>query len=210
MSSPRPAQLLLLLLLHSSCCWAAAWLWQSTHLFQRGCCCCCLCLLCCYCCKLFMHFEVYLKHARQGISFHGISNVVLFSHLLLLLLLLLVLRFVAVCWFYVLFFLLHLPQIGGAQSGCPCPAATYGHLNLPPSLHLHLPLSPTLSANNLCVFPWVWFIFSSAFQQLKQSACFTGRKQPRKGCCFLQCSMLDVDSSCFILVPSLPPSLRVV
>lgn len=48
----------------------------------------CSCLCCsCYCCKLFMHFEVYLKHeskrsalAWPGISFHGISNVVFFSH----------------------------------------------------------------------------------------------------------------------------------
>jgi len=40
-----------------------------------------LLLIPCYCCKLFMHFEVYLKHEQQQRnSLHGISNAVRDSH----------------------------------------------------------------------------------------------------------------------------------
>lgn len=102
----------------------------------------------CYCCKLFMHFEVYLKHeskrsallARRcsalpwpGISFHGISNVVFsrIAHRASFRGCLLILCTV---------FLALLAPNGGAVGGtyAPCPAATYGHLNLPPtSTHPH-------------------------------------------------------------------------
>lgn len=149
-----------------------------------------------------MHFEVYLKHeskrsARRcsarsalpwpGISFHGISNVV-FSRIAHL--------FVAVCWFYVLFFLLHLPQMG-AQSGVRTPRALRPHMV---TLICPQPLSLTpthflgRAANNLCVFPWVWFIFPSAFQQLKQSA-FLRAEAPRDVVVVVvvQSSMLNVE-----------------
>lgn len=82
----------------------------------------------CYCCKLFMHFEVYLKHEQQHRnSLHGISNVVQDSHSCLYCSLFavgcwLLAAALAVCWFYELFFLLHLLSVG-------CPPATYGHLN---------------------------------------------------------------------------------
>lgn len=56
-----------------------------------SCYCCCSCCLpacppaCCYCCKLFMHFEVYLKHTSKcsRISFQGIFQILLLVLLLL-------------------------------------------------------------------------------------------------------------------------------
>lgn len=90
---------------------------------------------------------------------------------------------------------------------CLCPAATYGHLNLPPTSSLSLPLVHTSShflgraANNLCVFPWVWFIFPSAFQQLKQSA-FLRAEAPRDVVVVVlvvvQCSIFNV--KCWMLI----------
>lgn len=59
----------------------AGWL-QSTHLFLfffllGETLLLLLLLIPCYCCKLFMHFEVYLKHEQQHRnSLHGISNAV--------------------------------------------------------------------------------------------------------------------------------------
>lgn len=213
-----------LLLMHSSCCLPhAACLvpaWQSTHLFLCLCCCCCgwglpLVIVVNYLCisKFIWNTKAnaLLCSARTallarrcsalpwpGISFHGISNVVFsrIAHRASFRGCLLILCTV---------FLASLAPNGGAVGGtyAPCPAATYGHLNLPQPLslsllHIHTP-SHFLgrAANNLCVFPWVWFIFPSAFQQLKQSA-FLRAEAPRDVVVVLlvvvvQSSMLNVE-----------------
>lgn len=132
-----------------------------------------------------------------GISFHGISNVV-FSRIAHL--------FVAVCWFYVLFFLLHLPQMGAQSGARACALRPHMVTLIYPQPHLSLSLVHTSShflgraANNLCVFPWVWFIFPSAFQQLKQSA-FLRAEAPRDvvvAVVVVQCSIFNV--KCWMLI----------
>lgn len=203
---------------HAACLVPA---WQSTHLFL------CLCLCCCcgwglplvivvnylciskfiwnmkanaLLCSALLALLCSLDAAQlcPGQEFHSMAFQMLFflasriAHL-----------FVAVCWFYVLFFLLHLPQMG-AQSGARTPRALRPHmvtLICPQPLSLSLLHTHTPShflgraANNLCVFPWVWFIFPSAFQQLKQSA-FLRAEAPRDVVVVVvvvQSSMLNVE-----------------
>lgn len=138
---------------------------------QRTCSCLCCCCCCgwgaasCYCCKLFMHFEVYLKHESKrsallssallcpGQEFHSMAFQMLFflaSRIFSLL-------FVDFMYCFSCF---TCPKWGRSRGRpCLCPAATYGHLNLPPTSSLSLPLVHTSShflgraANNLCVFP---------------------------------------------------------
>lgn len=194
-----------LLLLHSSCrlphaaCLVPAW--QSTHLFLCLCCCCCgwglpLVIVVNYLCisKFIWNTKAnaLLCSARSTLLSSALARNFIpwhfkccfFSHRASFRGCLLILCTV---------FLASLAPNGGAVGGtyAPCPAATYGHLNLPPT-STHTP-SHFLgrAANNLCVFPWVWFIFPSAFQQLKQSA-FLRAEAPRD-VVVVQSSMLNVE-----------------
>lgn len=118
----------------------------------------CSCLCCsCYCCKLFMHFEVYLKHeskrsaqlcsglARNFIPWHFKCCFFLASRIFSLL-------FVDFMYCFSCF---TCPKWGRSRGRpCLCPAATYGHLNLP-TTHL----SPTLPLTFSVVLQIIYAFF---------------------------------------------------